>query len=415
MKPRLHIRRFAGVVLTSVSLVLGSAAVAQANSIVYLKGGNVWLSTPDGSQGYQLTFDGGWDSPSEADSGTIMAVKGGETYRFSPSGQMLGAPVPTIFHGADRSTNVGPAGARLSPDGTKQSYWGTTYTSYDDYSCGCVMFRWEAFTRWGASDQFSEPNQTKGQELYGEPTWIDNGTLMVTDVGSVFGDQVATYTVGGGDNSLTQWFSDSDPAVKQLQYATITRQGDKLAFVASTQGTQDEIRFYQANGPAPSAPTPMCAITGANGGEFSSTSFAPDGTQIAWQEGDGIHEGSVGSLSTCRSITDRLVIPGGSQPFVGAADVNVANAPSPPASDGNAGGGAQGGGGQTGGGGQPGSSGGQTGGGGQPGSSGGQPGSGRSGGHHPGHRRRQHRRRHRHHRRPHHGARAAAVPVRAYR
>jgi hypothetical protein len=206
----------------------------------------------------------------------------------------------------------------------------------------------------------------------------------------VFGDQVATYTVGGGDNSLTQWFSDPDPAVKQLQYATIPRQRDKLAFVASTQATQDEIRFYQANGPAPSAPTPMCAITGANGGEFSYTSFAPDGTQIAWQEGDGIHEGSVGSLSDCSSITDQLVIPGGSQPFVGAADVNMANAPSP--AGGNAGGGAPGGGGQAGGGGQPGS----------------------SGGHHPGHRRHQHRRRHRNHRRPQHRARAAAVPIRAH-
>lgn len=40
MRPKLHIRRFTGVVLTSVSLVLGSTAVAQANSIVYLKAGN---------------------------------------------------------------------------------------------------------------------------------------------------------------------------------------------------------------------------------------------------------------------------------------------------------------------------------------------------------------------------------------
>ena len=402
MRPKFHIQRIAGVMLTSLCLVLGSAAAAQANSIVYLKGSNVWLTTPDGSQGYQLTFDGGWDSPSEADNGTVMAVKSGETYRFSPSGQMLGAPVPTIFHGADPSTNVGPAGVRLSPDGTKQSYWGDIYTSYADYTCGCVMFRWEALTRWGASDQFNEPNQTKGQQLYGEPTWIDNSALMLTDVGSLFGDEVATYTVGGADNSLTQWFSDPDSTVKQLQYGTITRQGDKLAFVASTQATQDEIRFYQTHGPAPNAPTPMCAITGANGGQFSYTSFAPDGTQIAWQEGDGIHEGSVGSLSDCSSITDQLVIPGGSQPFLGAADVNMANAPSAPASGGNASGGAHGGGGQTGSGGQP-------------GSPGGQPGSGHSGGHHPGHRRHQHRRRHRHHPRLHHRTRAAATPIRAHR
>lgn len=242
LKPR--ISRVSGALAISLSLALGAATAAQANSIVYLKNGNVWLSTPDGTQGYQLTFDGGWEPPSEADNGTIMAVKHGETYRFGPSGQLLGAPVPTIFHGADQSTNVGPAGVRVSPDATKQAYWGTSYTSYEDYSCGCVMFRWEAHTRWGASDQFNEPNQTTGQQLYGEPAWIDNNTLLVTDVGSLFGDQVATYTVGGGDNSLTQWFSDPDTSVKELQFGTITRQGDKLAFVASTQASQDQIRFY---------------------------------------------------------------------------------------------------------------------------------------------------------------------------
>ena len=49
-----------------------------------------------------------------------------------------------------------------------------------------MLFRWEAYTRCGASDQFNEPSQTKGQEFYGQPAWIDNNTLMVTDVGSLF-------------------------------------------------------------------------------------------------------------------------------------------------------------------------------------------------------------------------------------
>jgi len=124
---------------------------------------------------------------------------------------------------------------------------------------------------------------------------------------------------------LTQWFSDPDSSVKELQFGTVTRQGDKLAFVASTQAAQDQIRFYQSTGPAPSPPTPMCAITGATGGQFSYTSFAPDGTQIAWQESDGIHVGAVGALSDCGSITDRLTLPGGTQPFFGAAGVNMAN------------------------------------------------------------------------------------------
>ena len=163
MQPKARVRRIGGAIAISLSLALGAASAAEANSIVYLKSGNVWIATPDGANAYPLTFDGGWDSPSEADNGTIMAVKNGETYRFSPSGQLLGAPVPTIFHGADPTTNVGPAGVRVSPDATKQAYWGQSYTSYEDYSCGCVMFRWEAYTRWGTSDVWGEPNQTKGQ------------------------------------------------------------------------------------------------------------------------------------------------------------------------------------------------------------------------------------------------------------
>jgi hypothetical protein len=313
-----------------VALVLATAASAQAASIVYIKVGNVWLATPDGAQGYQVTFDGGWDSPSQADDGTIMAVKDGQTYRLSPSGQPLGPPVPTVFRGADPSTSHGPFGVRISPDSSKQTYYGDVYTSYEDFSCGCTLFRWEAFTRWGASDQFSEPNQVRGQELYGEPAWISDSLLLLSDVGSAFGKQVAVYNVGGGDNTLTQWFSDPDPSVKQLQFGAVTRAGDKLAFVATTQNPQDQIRLYETDGAIPNPPIPVCALAGADGGQFSYPSFSPDGSELAWQDGGGIHLSPVSNLSDCSTITDQLIIPGGSEPYFGPADVNMADAPAQP-------------------------------------------------------------------------------------
>jgi hypothetical protein len=46
-----RIRRVSGAGAISLSLVLGAATAAQPNSIVYLKNGNVWLSTPDATQG----------------------------------------------------------------------------------------------------------------------------------------------------------------------------------------------------------------------------------------------------------------------------------------------------------------------------------------------------------------------------
>lgn len=139
----------------------------------------------------------------------------------------------------------------------------------------------------------------------------------------------------------------------------------------------------------------------ATGSQFSYTSFTPDGTQIAWQESDGIHVGDVGALSNCASITDHLVIPGGTQPFFGAANVNLANAPSAPTPSSTLNPGGSGGNGQpTGGGtGQPGGTGGNADGRGTP----------------P---RRHHRHRHQHHPRPPrragltHRARPAAMAIR---
>jgi hypothetical protein len=235
-----------------------------------------------------------------------------------------------VFAGASPTTSHGPFGVRISPDGTKQTYWGDVYTSYEDFTCGCTLFRWEAFTRWGESDHFSEPNQSRGQELYGEPSWVDNSHLLLSDIGSLFGKQVGVYAVGDGDNSLTQWFSDPDPSVQQLQFGAVSRSGDKLAFVATTQGPQDQIRLYEVTGPIPNAPTPVCALTGATGGQFFYPSFSPDGSELAWQDAAGIHVSAVSNLSDCSTITDQLVLPGGSEPYFGRADVNPANAPAPP-------------------------------------------------------------------------------------
>ncbi len=83
------------VALVVACWVLGSAAPALGDSLVFIRGANVWLSNPDGSGEYQVTFDGSsaapYESPSQSDDGTIVAIR--ETpgarrqiYRMTQSG-----------------------------------------------------------------------------------------------------------------------------------------------------------------------------------------------------------------------------------------------------------------------------------------------------------------------------------------
>ena len=88
----------------------GAAASAAAGSIVYLKGGYVWIAHVDGTHARQFTkHKFNWSSPSEADNGTVVVAgglarinKGGtdssgksEIYRFKPNGQQIGGAIPT--------------------------------------------------------------------------------------------------------------------------------------------------------------------------------------------------------------------------------------------------------------------------------------------------------------------------------
>src|SRR5688500_2488567 len=75
--PPMNFRRTARTAaFASPFALLAGAAAAQADSIVYIDGGNVWSASPDGAKKVQLTDGGSWHSPTQADDGTIAAVQG---------------------------------------------------------------------------------------------------------------------------------------------------------------------------------------------------------------------------------------------------------------------------------------------------------------------------------------------------
>src|SRR5437763_7768307 len=83
-------------VLAAASPAAPSHAAAGPGSLVYLKGGNVFVANPDGSAQRRVTRDGkrrlGYDHPTQADNGTIVALRGTDLVRFGRSGRRLGKP-----------------------------------------------------------------------------------------------------------------------------------------------------------------------------------------------------------------------------------------------------------------------------------------------------------------------------------
>lgn len=325
--------RAVAAIVIAVGVLAAGGSVARAASIVFIKGGDVWLAAADGSGARQVTTGGDWSYPSQADDGTIMAQEGEVLYRLNRQGQVLAGPINTIFSQAPPGTAwIGPAGAAISPDGASQAYDGDVKAQpYYDSGCGCWISGDHFTTYWGSAAMYSQPNQTGlGQEDYVDPAWIDNSHLLLTAASDVGTAQVATYTLGNPDNSAVGWFTDNSQGVSGLTNPAITRSGDKIAFIADYNGgLENEIRLYATTGPPPEAagdpsnlPVDECNIPLTN---FSSNrvSFSPDGQSLAVDAPDGIHLLDLTGWPSCSGITDKVIIPGGTLPYFGPADVGA--------------------------------------------------------------------------------------------
>ena len=129
-------------------LALLLPAAASADSIVYTKNNDVWLARPDGSGARPLTHGGGYQSPTQANDGTILAQRGTRFVRLDRAGRTL-ATLSSVLTDAPVGVNaVGPFDPRISPDGTKLAYWIGMYSSWHDYRNNIEWNRTGSVTLW---------------------------------------------------------------------------------------------------------------------------------------------------------------------------------------------------------------------------------------------------------------------------
>ena len=341
---------FALIFILAIALVVPAAA--SADSIVYIKDGNVWLSSPDGAKGYQVTFDGGYSSPSQANDGTIAAIRAKQLVRLDRSGYLLSA-IDAMGTGSNPNF-YGPYEARISPDGTKIAYWFGMYDSYYSSGCSCTLWHVESATTWSRADQFTDP--TTDSDYYKgitQPEWLTNDRLIG---GYDFWMTLWTYQIGTGHgyvDSAAQYaaqFKDAQGYNYYFGDPALSPDGTKLALTDGGDANTNT-RMFLASVPGPiwvgnapytndylgSTPVdqPVLSCFHNYPGAVWNPTWQSDSVHLAYSLPDGIHLMDTTGYDhpdpqTGDCPADHLIIPGGAEPAFGPKDVDLSQKPAAP-------------------------------------------------------------------------------------
>lgn len=316
---------------------LGAAAAvpaaADAGSIAYVRAGDVWLSTDDGSRQHRVTATGGYSDVSQADDGTMIALHGVRLHRIDRSGTVTAdfdTPVSDVRPEGER-VFYGPFDPAISPNGRRVAY--TYYSVGKGSAPGCRPPTCQTTVTEGGTGYSHADRQTAWDEPglgrhsgWRNASWVDDDTTMLSDPTHLPNPDVLVDPVGDGrpgrDGITLDWFSDA--GTPHLGGGELTRTRDKLAFQAGEGDTA--VRIYRLSAFYPTLPQACYAYANAGGGSTGTPTWSPDGARLAWEEGDGVRVVDVpaqaaGCTTDGASPESRVLLPGASRPDWGPADV----------------------------------------------------------------------------------------------
>jgi hypothetical protein len=300
-------------------------AAASSGGLVYVKGGNVWRARPDGSHAHRVTRNGTrrlrYDHPSQADSGTIVALRGTDMFRFTRRGHRLGRPRrvsaglsgPGSLHELAEASEVSPNGRRVALQ--KTLLQGTSDNGRKGMTILSVTVEYRSASTGRRLREVHQPG-----DYYQSPSWVGNDRLLVFAPFNSYAPEVLVDSFGG---STDGWFSDEhsgepDPFGRQpLDDGELTRAGDKIAFVRGTNVPGDSAgASFEIDSVASTSeiPVPLCTFRPPGSGPFSGPSWSPDGTSIAWSNRSGVWTAQLSPSGGDCGATPHMVVRGGKQP-----------------------------------------------------------------------------------------------------
>jgi hypothetical protein len=301
------------VAISGIAVITSSPAhAASPGSIVFIKNHNVWIADGDGGRQRQLTSDGrpdsSWSTPTQSDTGLVVAVNGPRIYRMDQFGTVLGSFIPPRLKNSlgDLVTNFPINHVAVSPDGSKLAF---TYVRVvaggpERFSTGYAKVDG---TTLGAP-----------QSYFDNPSWVTSTRTLENGGG---GSMMNLRDVG--TDGHIYWWDDLEYDVSD---AEIARDGQSMTAVRTRSGGDSQIMWYslpnsnvQTNND-PNYPTARCATTWEP--VIGGPTIAPDGSSIAWSEPDGIWI-KRNAAGACTNPAPTLLIPGGSEPSWSAAAVQA--------------------------------------------------------------------------------------------
>lgn len=322
----------------ALTLLLATAATADATQISYIDQGQVWVSTLDGAQkraisGAAPVVEPGesraWTEQAQSDDGWIVGVArasgrtgaAAPTRLWSPAGAVA-AQSTLGYHGAYNNGSLAvPVQLDLTPGGQQMIY---TYSDlvYGYPTSTLYEGTWIQNTSNSSGEPFDVPGLL-GSSLAGS-RWVGvNG-----NAGSADANVVVEAAGGQGpfSTTFTPWFHATgawsvDVAANGSAVGVIYRLGNNSPYALGMFGATG------VGAPLTGASCDMPAV-----GDVHAVSFSQDGSWVAWTDDRGLvvaRTPPLGSGSPCPLSSAPVVIsPTGSYPSLGAT--TLATAPSPP-------------------------------------------------------------------------------------